>query len=1062
MTPHLEPTYLRYIYDGLIKGSIHPENAAELPDGLIGLYEEAFDERTSVVERQKLLQRFAIWALLKKEVSAAFVAEVLGETEDEIQDFISKYSAWFNSPESGKYQLYHERLKVYLLQKLSEGEIHALHEKLIVRLEKAIQEQKADEFEWYGLEFLAEHFLRTSQIGFNYDRLNNYVNSEKIWGRQFELSNGYNFCLKTLEIGIKEAARRKQDFNSILSIVNYYKIILRDSNSSEEILIQLKNGDFKLALSRVQDWDIERQFKMYLLMLNELTLGDLKKSLFKEEACKSIIENIEKTPTDFSILDWVKFFPEVAIYMISIQLKLLGISSDSIWLRGNFCLKNFSKIKILDIDEVFKIAGKIEDNFDRSKAFLEIVTWFCNHKQVQKAIDSTRNISDEWIKSKAFFQIVITSRSLIPQNETKSLIKKISNDFVRIDCFLELSNQCLKENRQLANYFLEEAKSIVDNFDDLKFKCMALVSIVKELLKQKKLIESLELQNLIFIYSKDLRQDEFNNDKSEVIIKLAQTIIIYGEFKTGFKFLKDLFANIKGIEFLVLDAYINTASELINTKKIINADKLIVESQKYINLIKSDSKRDSLYLSFSRLLWRRKESEKSLKYLKLIKDCEERNSAYCVAAEFYFLNNNLVEFNRALLSSLDNDSKIDYSLNENNYLQFLFQNNRLDETFFAIQQINEDNQKTNILRELIYMSLKNVNFEIAIEFSKLITDDVTKSFLNLLIFKTYLSNSFSQYFSNYLEIITEVDDKISAYLYVAKKLYENGDFEESKEYLNSSLKLFLEFNPYKNYNFSPIKVAELYFNLSYGYNKCGDSVRATELMTEANDLVTSIFKTISKIDSEYERASGFRDLFETINNSIELSEIDFQKTAFKEALNAAKSIHDDYREELLWELGLVLCKKQNINEALNIFNSLSMSFLKDNLLADICKQLIKKDEIDLVLKLLNEIEQNSWRNIILVELGCQSNFTELKRLTKKIVVQNDINFIAEGFSKKIKEEFISPIELYPLLFIVTPNKKFIENLICHFTNVEFRSNESPNFEKRNLLKEVVNIQQTII
>ena len=149
--PQLEPTYLRHIYDGLIKGSIHPENAAELPDGLIGMYEEAFDERTSVIERQKLLQRFAIWALLKKEVSAAFVAEVLGETDGDIQEFISTYSAWFNSPESGKYQLYHERLKVYLLQKLSEEEIHSLHEKLIGRLEKAIEAQKADEFEWYGL-----------------------------------------------------------------------------------------------------------------------------------------------------------------------------------------------------------------------------------------------------------------------------------------------------------------------------------------------------------------------------------------------------------------------------------------------------------------------------------------------------------------------------------------------------------------------------------------------------------------------------------------------------------------------------------------------------------------------------------------------------------------------------------------------------------------------------------------------------------------------------------------------------------------------------------------------
>jgi hypothetical protein len=43
--------------------------------------------------------------------------------------------------------------------------------------------------------------------------------------------------------------------------------------------------------------------------------------------------------------------------------------------------------------------------------------------------------------------------------------------------------------------------------------------------------------------------------------------------------------------------------------------------------------------------------------------------------------------------------------------------------FFAIQQIDDVKQKTNILRELIHISLENVNFEIAIEFSKLISDD---------------------------------------------------------------------------------------------------------------------------------------------------------------------------------------------------------------------------------------------------------------------------------------------------------------------------------------------------
>ena len=190
---HLEPAYLRYIYDGLIKGSIHPENAAELPDGLIGMYEVAFDERISALERQKLLQRFTIWALLKKEVSAAFVAEVLGEAEDDIQEFISTYSAWFNSPESGKYQLYHERLKVYLLQKLSEREVHVLHEKLIGRLELAIQEQKSDEFEWYGLEFLVGHLGTSAMLDGNGSRLIHLAYSQTLWQRQLKFSKGYTW-----------------------------------------------------------------------------------------------------------------------------------------------------------------------------------------------------------------------------------------------------------------------------------------------------------------------------------------------------------------------------------------------------------------------------------------------------------------------------------------------------------------------------------------------------------------------------------------------------------------------------------------------------------------------------------------------------------------------------------------------------------------------------------------------------------------------------------------------------------------------------------------------------
>jgi hypothetical protein len=45
----LDSTYLRYIYDNLIKGIVHPENTPELPNGLIGLYEEVFEEHVPVL-----------------------------------------------------------------------------------------------------------------------------------------------------------------------------------------------------------------------------------------------------------------------------------------------------------------------------------------------------------------------------------------------------------------------------------------------------------------------------------------------------------------------------------------------------------------------------------------------------------------------------------------------------------------------------------------------------------------------------------------------------------------------------------------------------------------------------------------------------------------------------------------------------------------------------------------------------------------------------------------------------------------------------------------------------
>ena len=67
-----DPTYLRTIYDGLVSGSLHRDNTSALPAGLVGIYEEALPPESNVNKRKKFLEFFVVWALLKKEVSAAF------------------------------------------------------------------------------------------------------------------------------------------------------------------------------------------------------------------------------------------------------------------------------------------------------------------------------------------------------------------------------------------------------------------------------------------------------------------------------------------------------------------------------------------------------------------------------------------------------------------------------------------------------------------------------------------------------------------------------------------------------------------------------------------------------------------------------------------------------------------------------------------------------------------------------------------------------------------------------------------------------------------------------
>ena len=538
--PHLEPTYLRYIYDGLLKGSIHPENAAELPEGLIGLYEEALDERNSVVERQKLLQRFAIWALLKKEVSAAFVAEVLGETEDDIHEFISTYSAWFNSPESGKYQLYHERLKVYLLQKLSEGEIHALHEKLIVRLEKAIQEQKADDFEWYGLEFLAGHYGANAMLIGDGSKLLALAYDQIHWQRQLKISKGFNWTKTGLKAVMTWASKYNDDevIEFGLQLVDLHH---QEQNAAPQIVALVAEGDFDSALKRIEQFGgndkegLERKFILYMLCLMELTLLESKDKPFRKTAIEKLLKHLdEQLPKDHSILTWDEFFPSYSMFQMACECADLGLDYLTIYERTADWEKDWLADKTpfseLQFEVLQACATGISSDYLKSSALKDISAELAKQGKLEEALACATGISDDYLKSSALKDI---SAELAKQGAwqlAESTGLEISRMADRQNCWKTIAENTYKEigwqkaleqesqfqNDEARLFYLKGwAESIEQNEADLACLIEVLPFIVKD-------TESIE--NLLQKFA--LRELFFGAGKEELIKRLNRTLNI--------------------------------------------------------------------------------------------------------------------------------------------------------------------------------------------------------------------------------------------------------------------------------------------------------------------------------------------------------------------------------------------------------------------------------------------------------------------------------------------------------------------------------------------------------
>ena len=395
----LEPTYLRYVYDGLSKGSISPNNPTSLPIGFIGLFEDEFPSSMPVIKRVSILNRLALWALLKGPVSAEMVAEILDENPDTTKALIDKYSKWFNSPEPGKYVLYHDRLRTYLLQKLSDNEVQKFNERLISYLDNAYSSEGLKEAESYALEHLSTHMVIESQMGNNYERLHEFVNKEALWKRQVKVSKEYKWSQQAVQYGIKEGSRRHNEMNTLISTVNSVKLTREEQSNVRQILGYLKDGDYETSLIRTESLPSNNKIKftVYLLMIHELTIGECKSSYFTLDALKEVIEKIKNDNLKPPHLHFNSItnknkdsYSGYLIYVYYLEIKKRELECDVLFDKILWDGEDFLKIAQFNKVEVKQLIDSIDYLKDDSIYYKSIlICYFFYHLEIENTDKNT-------------------------------------------------------------------------------------------------------------------------------------------------------------------------------------------------------------------------------------------------------------------------------------------------------------------------------------------------------------------------------------------------------------------------------------------------------------------------------------------------------------------------------------------------------------------------------------------------------------------------------------------------------------------------------------------------
>jgi hypothetical protein len=924
----LDPSYLRYIYDSILSEAVSPENESSLPDGLVGLYEENFPEAMPAAKRQRLLTVFAQCALLRKEVSVEFMAEITGLPVDEIRELIGTYSSWFNSPETGKYILFHERIRSYFLQKLSENKLRQLNERLIIRLQKAIKDQEKDEFDLYALQFLSDHLLTEAFTDFEKgNELLAFNKKESNWNRQIRLSNQFKWTENSIKNSIRWTAKFQPE-ETVMGYLDLVELQYKEKNDAENIVALVANNEMELALKRIDSFagndkeGLQRKFTLYMLCLMELTLLGSKDKPFRKSAIEKLLKHLDDNipANQFDLINWNDFFPSYLMFKMASEWAELGVDYLVVYKRTDNWESEWIGQKgpysDLEFEVLLECVRCINNKREKTNVQKSISIELAMQGKIKDSLDCVMNI-----------------------NEDHDL-----NNFL-----IDISIRLAKIGK------IEEAFRFVDCINEENDINRALESISSELSKQGKTEEALRCVNCI----------TNEHSKNRILAKISIELSQNGIFEHSFKYIKDL----RTVKYITCElknqARIEEAISILR-EALISAtenDKEfdIIEIMKEISCLLSkrgqvEEAASLLYEAFARSLKINNEFWKNdtlrIISIEFIEQGNIEGSYECVQFindEFGQKSHALKEISIELVKkgmikeSLEFIQDIDNDTDKNVVLKYisieLAKQGKVNEAFESANYLKPERIKINALTEIAYEMAKRGKIE-EVHFCIGLLDDNNKVLLE--ISRELAKQGWLKEALNCAKNISDGKDKANLLKDISAELVKQGQVEES---------------------------LECALSISYVWEKSNAlQIISSKLAKQVK--IKEAIKLANEISSNYWKSLSFRDIYSALVKALKLNET---VSLMVNGLLFSSRMDERIKTFMIQDISFKLVKQGKINEGLFCVNYINNKYDKDYALKSIVMELSRNGKIKEAKECSARITNNYFKSLSLIQI-----FIEIK------------------------------------------------------------------------------------